>query len=239
MEQFKIKEGGFKEIRNAMLAKAIPVSLLAVAGGLAISHFNTNVQQSEINVFPFVIPIVLGAFAFGLFRGIKRQKEIYESYVLTIDDNGIKREQLNTPTIAISKADLTEVIVNSNRSIIIKGNSSVNVILVPSQVDDYEKLVKALSEMRQISTTSSEPILQKYRVLLSILTIALMAAVYISKKKIIVGVSGTVLLTILGYSIFEIQRSKNVDLKTKREMWLVILVAASIAGVMYFKLTRE
>ena len=239
MEQFKIKEGSFKEIRNAMLAKAIPVSLLTVAGGLAISHFNTNVQQSEINVFPFVIPIVLGALAFGLYRGIKRQKEIYESYVLTIDDNGIKREQLNTPTIAISKADLTEVIVNPNRSITIKGNSSVNVILVPSQVDDYEKLVKALSEMRQISNRSSEPIFQKYRVLLSILTIALMAAVYISKNKIIVGVSGTVLLAILGYSIFEIRRSKNVDLKTKREMWLVILVVASIAGVMYFKLTRE
>ena len=66
-----------------------------------------------------------------------------------------------------------------------------------------------------------------------------MSAVYISKDKIIVGVSGTILLLVLGYSFFEIQRSKNIDSKTKKGMWRLILVTVSFIGVMYYKLTGQ
>ena len=66
-----------------------------------------------------------------------------------------------------------------------------------------------------------------------------MSAVYISKDKIIVGVSGTILLLVLGYSFFEIQRSKNIDSKTQKGMWWLILVTVSFIGVMYYKLTGQ
>jgi hypothetical protein len=110
---------------------------------------------------------------------------------------------------------------------------------IPSQINDYEKLEKSLAEIREITVKNREPFLQKFRALLSILLIGLMAAVYISKDKIIVGFSGTVLLAILGYSFFEVQKSKNIDSKTKNARWWLILVTASIIGVMYFKLTRQ
>ena len=239
MQQFKIRQDGFKEIRKAILIKTIPISLLTAFGGLAISHFTTSGLQGDVNVFPFIIPIILGALAFGLYRGINRQKEIFDSYRLTLDNNGITREQHNTPTINISKADLSEIIKNPNGSFTIKGNSTVNVIGVPSQIDDYENLEISLAEIRQISTKTNEPFLQKFRALLSILVIGLMASVYMSKDKIIVGISGTVLLVVLGYSFFEVQRSKNVDSKTKKGMWWLILVTASIIGVMLYKLTGQ
>ena len=66
-----------------------------------------------------------------------------------------------------------------------------------------------------------------------------MSAVYISKDKIIVGVSETILLLVLGYSFFEIQRSKNIDSKTQKGMWWLILVTVSFIGVMYYKLTGQ
>ena len=183
--------------------------------------------------------IVLGALAFGLYRGVNRQKEIFDSYRLTLDNNAITREQHKTPTITISNTDVIEIVKNSNGSFTIKGNSPVNVIGVPSQKDDYEKLEKSLAEIRKISLKSSEPFLQKFSVLLSILTIGLMSAVYISKDKIIVGVSETILLLVLGYSFFEIQRSKNIDSKTQKGMWWLILVTVSFIGVMYYKLTGQ
>ena len=60
MEQFKIRQDGFKEIRKALLIKAIPISLLAIFGGLAISYINTNGQQNIVNILPFVIPYPSG-----------------------------------------------------------------------------------------------------------------------------------------------------------------------------------
>lgn len=239
MEQFKIKKDGFKEIRNAMLIKSIPISLLAALGGLAISYFNTNGQQNNTDVFPYLIPLLVVAFAFGIYRSINRQKEIFDSYQITIDHNGIAREQYNTPTIIISKAEISEIIRNSNGSFSVKGNSSINTIGIPSQIEDYEKLEKLLAEIKEITIKYNEPILQKFRALLSVLTIGLLAAVYISKDKVIVGASGLILLVVLAYSFFKVQRSKNIDSKTKKAMWWIITVIAFILVIMYYKLTGQ
>ena len=82
--EFQIKENGFAEIKRAMIIKTIPIAILAAGTGLAISHFNTNGQSSDVNVLPFVIPIIIGALAFGLFKGINRQKGLFESYKISI-----------------------------------------------------------------------------------------------------------------------------------------------------------
>ena len=125
----------------------------------------------------------MASSVFRLYRGVNRQKEIFDSYVLTLNNNAITREQYNTSTITISNAEISEIIKKSNGSFTIKGKSTVDVIVVPSQIDEYEKLEKALADIRQITTKSSEPFLQKYSRLLSILTIGLMAAVYLVQRQ--------------------------------------------------------
>lgn len=236
MQQFKIRQEGLKELRNTILIKSIPFSLIVVFGGLGISYFNPNIQQNGVNVFPYIIPIVLLIVAVGLYNGINRQKEIFESYILTIDSYSITREQHNTPTISISKTEISEIIKNSNGSFTIKWNSNADVIGVPKQIEDYQNLEKALVEIRQFSTKSSEPFLQKFHGLITLVSVGLMVAVFLSKNKIIVGICGTILLVVLGTSFFEIQRNKNIDSKTKNGMWGLILVTASIVGIMYYKI---
>jgi hypothetical protein len=80
--------------------------------------------------------------------------------------------------------------------------------------------------------------MQKFSTLFSLLTLGLMATVYLAKNKVAVGVSGTALLALLGYSFLEVRRSRNIDGKTKKGMWWLLLVIASILAVMYVKLTR-
>ena len=55
-------------------------------------------------------------------------------------------------------------------------------------------------------------------------------------NRVIVGVSGAILVAILSWSFYDVQRSKNIDLKTKRRMWWILLVLASIIGVTMMKL---
>src|SRR6185503_14947178 len=99
MEQFKIRAGGFNEIRKLMLVKTIPLSVIAVAVGLGISQNN---QNDSVNVLPYVIPFALLSLGIGLYRGVNRQKKLFESYTLSISDDSIIREQTNTPTIKIA-----------------------------------------------------------------------------------------------------------------------------------------
>ena len=236
MEQFKIRKDGFKEIRNSMLIKAIPIILLAGFGGIAISYFNLNRQHNEVNILPFIIPLILGALAIGLYISIKRQKEIFESYRLTIDNYKILREQLYTPTISILKAEIRGIIKNSNNSFTIKSNSKVDIIGVPSQIDEYDKLEKLLSEIKQITILNKTPIIERLLIPLVIIYLGIFAAFLLSNNKIIAGVGGTILLIVSIYSYFEMKRNKNLDNKTKQGSWTTIFVLILIIVNMYVKL---
>ena len=237
MQEFTTKPEGFSELRKAILLKAIPTSLLAGSVGIAISYANTNTSAGDNNAYLGIIPIMLGVLVFGIYRGIATQKKIFDSYKLTFDNSSVTREQYNTPTITIPYNEITEITKNSNNSFTIKGNSAVSVIGVYPQVQGYDSLEILLSNIKQISVKTTEPFIQKFSLLFSILTLVLMATVYLAKNKIVVGTSGTVLLAFLGYSFFEIRRSKNIDSKTKKGMWWLLAVVASILGVMYVKLT--
>lgn len=239
MEQFKIRQDGFKEIRKALLIRTIPLSLIAVIGGLMISHFSSNEDQRDVNVFPVLIPVVLGTLAFGLYLSIQRQKTLFDSYTLTIDDQKITREQHNTPSITISITDLKDIIKNLNGSYIIKGTSSAHSIVIPSQIEDYTKLEKLLLDLRPISVKTKESFLQKFQTPISLLALGLMAIVYIAKDKVIVGVSGTIVLVVFAYSTFTLWRSKNIDNKTKKGSWWMLLLIGSIIITMYAKLTGQ
>lgn len=236
MQQFTNRPEGFRELRKAILLKAVPTSLLAGSVGIAISYANSNVSTGDSNASLGIIPIMLATLAFGVYRGITIQKKIFDSYTLTFNNNAVTREQNNTPTITIPYRDITEIARNSNNSFTIKGDSAVNIIGISPYIDDYDHLEILLSTIKPISVKVTEPFLQKFSGLISLLTLGLMASVYLVKNKIVVGTSGAVLLALLGYSFFEIRRSKNLDSKIKKGMWWLLLVIASIMGVMYVKL---
>jgi len=219
-----------------MLLKSIPFSLMVVVGGLLVAHFNSIGQKTDISTFPIVIPLCIGALIFGLYSGIRRQKEVFDSYILTVDHLGVTREQKNFPTIAISNEEIAEIKKNSNGSIILKGKFKGKIIFIPAQIDDYEKLEGLLSEKGQILVNSKEAFLQKFQWLFSILTLGIIAVLFISKDKIIVGVSGAVLLFILCNALFDMLKNKIIDNKTKMGMWWLVLVMVSIAVVVFYKI---
>jgi len=238
-EEFQIRENGFNEIKKAIIIKTIPIAILAAGTGLVISHFNTNGQESDINVFPFVIPIIIGALAFGLFKGINRQKELFESYRLIINENEIIREQNNTQTISIHHNEIKSIIRTPEGILTIVGNSNTDIIGVPSQINNSEKLAQILSQIKPITDSHKKPLTEKYKGLLILLMLGLMASIYISKDKLVVGITGTILILFLGYSFYEVRSNKNIDQKTKNGMWWLIPVLLSIMGNMYFKLTGK
>lgn len=236
MEQYQTRADGFKEVRKALLNRTIPIVLLGVLGALAINYFNPNLQRQHLLVaMPLIIPIIAGAVGIGIYRLLQRQKEIYNSYRLTIDEHSITREQHNTPTIRIHITDVDRIIKNHNGSFTIKADTVRNVIVVPSQVDNYDDLERSLARIKPITKKTREPFSKRYLGLIAVLPIALMAAVYLSNNKIIVGVSGTIL--VLGYSFYEIRRNKNTDDKTRKAVLWLLPVAASIIMIMYYKLT--
>ena len=235
-ELYKIKADGFKEIRKQIIIKSIPTGLIALAVGIGISVFNSNGQDTQTNVLPIVIPICLVALSFGIYKGINRQKLLFESYKLSISEDGITREQSNTPTISIPYSDINSIIKDDKGNFLIKGRTALDTIGVSYLIDNHDQLEKNLSQIRPIEITNKPSFDQKYRMPFVLLTLASMATVYISTNKILVGISGTVVIGLLIGSFIQIQRNKNIDIKTKRWSYFSILVLLSIIMTMLMKL---
>jgi len=239
MQQFKVRQDGFKEIKKQLLLRAVPIILVAATAGIVISTINSKNNETGINVLPFIIPLIAVSIGFGLYRGVNRQKDLFNSFTLKVSNNLITREQMNTPTISIYVEDIKEIRKNKNGSFTVKSKNPSDIINIPTQIENYSELEESLARITPITTKSTEPILQKYRSLLSLLTIGLMLCVYTVTNKILVAVSGTLLIGLMIWSFFEVRRSKNIDAKTKRVSWWVLLVLLSVIGVMIMKLIGQ
>lgn len=145
-----------------------------------------------------VIPITIGALAFGLYEGINRQKVLFESYKLVVNEKEIIREQTNTQTISIPHNEVKARIRNPKGILTIAGNSANEVIGEPSQIDGSEKLKQLLSQIYPITDSDKMPLTEKLKGLLVILILGLLATVYISTIKLIVRVSETILIFFIG-----------------------------------------
>ncbi len=189
-----------------------------------------------------MLPLLIGILVFTILLRLKKQKEIFEMYNLTIDDNCITKEQYSMPAITISIADIDEIRKDPAGSFTIKGKSTKNTINIPAQITGYEKLEQRLSEVKPISITenNSKTVFQSWiKALLPIFTVGLMAVVYIAENKIVVGVCSTILVAITGYSFFTIQTNKNIDKKTKKRSWWILLVMVSIIVNLFYKIVES
>ncbi len=235
MQQFKIKPAGFKEIRKQLLIRASPIMLVAVSAGIIISIVNIKDPESAINVMPVVIPLIALA-GFGLYRGVARQTELMESYLLTLTSNLVTREQLNTPEISIYFNEIVEIVKNENGSFLIRGKDSTDLIGIPAQVEDYDRLEERLNQISPVKTKEPERFLEKYVMVFVLFTLGLMVCVFTVTNKVIVALSGVVLVVIMLWSFYEISKSKNLDAKAKQSRWWLLVVLASVIGAVTMKL---
>jgi hypothetical protein len=237
MQEYNMKPDGFKEIRKQILIRTIPIMVVAITVGLLIGSLNSSDKYADINTLPILIPIILLLVGIGLYRGINRQKTLFESYKITIAENLVKREQLNTPIISIYFNDIQEIIQKSNGNFIVKGPEPKNVIIIPAQVNNYSELYNALNQIRPIITKPSNSLFQKYQFLFVLLTLTLMVLVYTVSNKIVVATSGSFVILILMWSLIIIHTNKNIDIKTKKSSWWALVIVASVIYIMYNKLT--
>jgi hypothetical protein len=237
MRQFRIKENGFKEIKKQTLFRAIPIVLIALIVGLvSFEYSNFNSSSSDTNVYPFLIPIILGALAFGLNKGLKRQKEIYDTYSLKIDDEGIEREQANTPSIRLLFSDIKRITRGSKGGFAIKGNTMANSILVPIQIEELLVIESILKDKCNCEIITSKPLIQRLMIPLLILVLGLMATLYISGNKILLGFSGSILSVIMLLSFIKVQSNNSIDSKTRKSSYSFLAVIIFIIAIMLYKI---
>ncbi len=242
--QFKIRPERLNELKKQMFIKVVPLVFLTFTGVLCINYF-TNTQPMNVDAFIFSASVFLIAMVYGINKGAKRQIKLLEHYTLFISDQEIRREQNNTPLLTIPTSEIFTILKNRNGSFSIIGKMTktaglkytTNVINVPAQIENYNQIEKLLQNIRPFTKPFGGVLLQVLLPILTIiLTIGLMAIVYITKNKIMVAVSGVLFVALSSWSFLTTYKSKNVDNKTKKLLLLFVLPIISVIYIAFLKL---
>ncbi len=234
---FKISENGLKELQKATLKRTAAIFLPIAIIAILLNYYQNGEQSENLMVILLLIPIIGISGGIGVFIGMKRQKQAFESYTLTINNQEIIREQLNTPTIHLPFSDVQSIDENSKGFSIRSSSSAKDIILIPPQIDDIDKLREMLSRIQPIGGEVEKTFIEKNSNALTIISVGLIFATLASNNKLVVGICGVLVLLLMVYSFYEIQTNKNIDSKTKNTSWFILFVLISITAKIYVVLT--
>ncbi|MEZ4953126.1 MAG: hypothetical protein R2825_06080 [Saprospiraceae bacterium] len=137
---YKLKNDSFEEKKKEILKRGIVLSIIAVLGGFTISIINSGF---DLKVFLIMIPIAGIAMFIGLRRGIKLQKQAWESFEIKWDSDTIIKSQIRTNVVSIQKNEILEIVENKYGAIVKSGNNS-NSFFIPKELEQYSELINEL-----------------------------------------------------------------------------------------------
>lgn len=235
MQHFTVKPNGFNEVRRKAVGMMAVILTVIILIAVLISYSDTESPDS-VDTWPYVLTAVVVIFVFSLWNTMRRQKKIFESFRLIVDDDALVREQLYTPAITIRKQDIREIIWLSTGQFVIDGGSKLNSIIIPSQIENGDELRQILSEIRPIrekTATAWTP----YVILISALAGMVLVFIGLSAENVIISaICGMAVCVVFLYGFIIIQRSKNIDNRLKRMSYIFFLPFVSILFVTIMKL---
>lgn len=144
MKQFKA--GKRKDLRKTLRFMIIYYALVTI--GVIVMYFlKPSWSIHDPDLYKYALLVFSMAIYFGYsIRNLQQKISTDESYILTIDDNTIKREVNGLSNRSISKSDIKSIKKNTIGAFTIYGSGD-NYIYVPTFVDE---LNEALEELVQI-----------------------------------------------------------------------------------------
>jgi hypothetical protein len=233
---FKIHKDGFNDLRKMVIRRSLPIGIIALASGVVMGAPVTAPKQLDTQTLLLCLGFGVFALGIGLIRGLKKQKLLLDTYTLTVSNEKLVREQVNTPTIIIDRSQVTQIVKHKNGSYLVKGEMPLDAIIIPRQVENYEVLEKTLKAIHPITYDYRSAYSWIIDHILPFVTIALMICVFSVNHKAIVALSGIILIALMTWSFIKTRSSKNVDDKTKRSMWWVVFVLFFVVLTVVYKL---
>lgn len=148
-QEFKIKENGFSEISKPIILKAGIILFIMLLLGLGIK---SNGFSKEPDTLLIAAPILIAIFSLISFFVFRRVKKQFESFRLIITDTAIIKVQHYLKKISIPINAIDSIFKNEKGVITIQGKNHLpqEKIIIPKQIEDFEKLTNILSEISPI-----------------------------------------------------------------------------------------
>lgn len=232
MQQFTTRQNSFGELRKKLLT----VTVFAHVIGVFIFLYFVNTYKEEADKsWVLTLMLMTLVLCFTTYKNMKRQKQRFETFCLTITEDAVVCEQLNTPTITLPKNTIREITRTPGGIFFVIGESKLNAIGIPAQIENPDELERALSKIKQVIIKSQWTPLVFLQLATLLFVMGGGSLGILSEDRIISTISGVAICGFLVYSFVFIHRSKNFDRRMKRMGYITIIPFLSILGYVVFQ----
>jgi hypothetical protein len=236
MHQFSILPTAVNDLKRKLIQTllflfAVVIMVFVVIPWVASGEV-TAVDSGTMLTVLIVLPAILG---FTYFNGLKRQKAMLASYKLTITDDTISREMINVPALVIQKKDVREIIKRADGSITIIADSKLNAIGISLHIERKEELEGILNSIKPMTVKTTAVWYQTYSLAIAMVLVTLMFSSFYLENKFLSSAAGAVFVGVMAYSFIVIHKSKNVDTRTKRLSYFMLIPLFSVIGSLITK----
>jgi peptidoglycan/LPS O-acetylase OafA/YrhL len=228
MQEYRIGPEGIKALRKLLLKRML--FLVPVVLAIVIFNLVSYSLDKPTDMIFYLIPIFIFLLVYGalLFRVIKKNERLFKSYVLTIENILIRREQLNTQDVDIYFNEIVEISKSKNGWLTVKGKYAGDVIFIPAQIENFGEVERILTEIKPITSNPVKSTYEKYAVFIFLIGFASMICSMIVTNKIIVGLCAALFSYLMIRYFIYVRKNKNIDNKTKRRFWFILVIAGFI-----------
>jgi uncharacterized membrane protein YfcA len=148
MGSFKLDQAGLKGKEKSIVVRSIAIGIIASCAGVFMTTYHRGNASSD--TMYVVVPLILICIGAVLWIGIRKQRKLWATYELVINEDTIIRKQNNIPTITISKNEIQYIVESNNGIIAIKPMNTNQMIIVPAGITNREELIETLAGFGEI-----------------------------------------------------------------------------------------
>lgn len=218
--KFRLDLSQFEAFKKKILLRVVPLLATII---IVILFIN----QSTWEVMAILAVMFMSLLIFTVRNSIKRQRRAWETFELTITDEGVERVQEGFPLISVLKSDIVEAVEGTDGTITLKTKRKANSVIIPSSIENREEFVKLISTF-----TIIRPLQNKNTMLITYGSALLGLVLYLlhmyTTNRLVVTISGLTILIILIINFIQIQRNRNINIKVKRYSWFTIILLLTV-----------
>lgn len=222
MQQFKIAPDKLSGFKIALARRAVTMALLMMGCCLSGCYWALSANLTDDNIQFFPVSSFLAVLIFGVIvsRKIKKTRKIAETYILTIDNHSIMREQAGMPTVSIVKNKIKRIYRTKNGNLLVIGPRLKEYIDIPPQIDNYPQLYDMLNNIKPVKRLSYN---NGLFFLIAGIPLGLSAFGIIAvTNKMVIAICSAIICGVIIFCIYMILSGKYGDEKTKKNIWLYI-----------------
>jgi hypothetical protein len=219
-EEHRLKDEFFVRLRRAYFTRGVPIAVIAVSLGLFL-----GLRQAGDWIIAAVMIVLFSVMiGFSVKKGLQKQMEGFRTFRIVLDDDSITRLQDGLPDITIRGVEIRRIVEVAGNGIGVYGQGMLQQFNIPWEIEGFDRLRQRLEQWQPVVSKKPRSYSTYLFFLVVLAPLAGIAVVETTKNKALilwVGIPVLVVYVFCGVVMF---RSPNVDKRTRRAAWLMLLL---------------